>query len=412
MTTDVFFDRPNTNTATMDAKGVSTPAASHTPSIAPQNAPSHDEDALPAPTEPTEEAALAALDLGTNNCRLLIARPDAETFQVLDAFSRTVRLGEGLAATGALSESAMKRTIEALHICAAKMRRWHVKRARCVATEACRRAVNCEDFIQRTYQETGLVIQTISSEEEASLALSGCSPLLDHTKDRALVFDIGGGSTEISWLAVQQNAIPKTLDWISLPMGVVTLTEEFGGDLIETDVYANIVAMVNQHLSHFEQKNQIQQHIQADRVQMLGTSGTVTTLAGLHLGLPRYSRSRVDGSVLDFEHVEALSTKLAAMDFHQRASFPCIGPERADLVVSGCAILASIRQIWPVGSLRVADRGVREGILMALLEDGESGKFDVAQSFALDPAKAPSSRSRKRSRRGGKRRKRTFFSSQ
>ncbi|MGH6961645.1 MAG: Ppx/GppA family phosphatase, partial [Dongiaceae bacterium] len=309
------------------------------------------------------EATFAAIDLGTNNCRLLIARPNGHGFRVIDAFSRIVRLGEGLAMSGALSEDAMARAIEALKICAYKIERRAVTHARSVATEACRRAGNCAAFLARVRAETGIEIETISSAEEAVLAFKGCAPLLSVRRPRALVFDIGGGSTELGWLRLRSGRPPEIIDSLSIPFGVVNLTERYGGSCIAPEVYDAMVAEVAGRLEDFAVANGIDRRVAAGAVQMLGTSGTVTTLAGVHLGLSRYDRSVVDGCYLDFAAIQSVSRQLAAMTCEERSANPCIGPERADLVVAGCAVLEAICSLWPVGRLRVADRGVREGIL-------------------------------------------------
>jgi exopolyphosphatase/guanosine-5'-triphosphate,3'-diphosphate pyrophosphatase len=309
----------------------------------------------------------AAVDLGTNNCRLLVARPVDGGFRVIDAFSRVVRLGEGLAASGVLSESAMRRTLEALAICAAKMRRRGVTTARAVATEACRRAGNCGDFIERTHRATGLRLEIISSAEEARLALDGCAPLLTSDPPYALVFDIGGGSTELNWLEIDANKQVRVLGSVSLPCGVVTLSERHGSGRIGASGYECMVGEVGGLLEPFEAQHRIAAQVAQGMVQMLGTSGTVTTLAGVHLGLERYQRAVIDGYTLDFGAIAAVSRRLAEMDCADRAALPCIGPERADLVVAGCAILEAICRLWPVGRVRVADRGLREGILFRLM---------------------------------------------
>jgi exopolyphosphatase/guanosine-5'-triphosphate,3'-diphosphate pyrophosphatase len=311
----------------------------------------------------------AALDLGTNNCRLLVARGAGAGFRVIDAFSRIVRLGEGLGASGSLSEAAMERTLAALKVCAAKIAHRGVTRARYVATEACRKAANCDDFLARVRQTTGIAIETITTDEEARLAVAGCAPLLDRRQPYAIVFDIGGGSTELVW--VRLGAPPaggtEILGSISLPFGVVTFTERYGGDVISPDAYAAMVQEARDAMSAFARRFDIGKGLAGGGVQMLGSSGTVTTLGGIHLNLPRYIRSVVDGSMLNFAAIEAISARLAAMSCTEREAYPCIGTDRADLVVAGCAILAAICALWPVGQLRVADRGIREGILLSLL---------------------------------------------
>jgi exopolyphosphatase/guanosine-5'-triphosphate,3'-diphosphate pyrophosphatase len=311
----------------------------------------------------------AALDLGTNNCRLLVARANGGGFRVIDAFSRIVRLGEGVNATGVLSEAAILRTLDALKVCAAKIAHRGVTRARYVATEACRRAENCESFLDRVRQATGIAIETITTAEEARLAVNGCASLLDPTLPYAIVFDIGGGSTELVWLRLPADPArePEILGVVSLPFGVVTFTERYGGDAIAGEDYEAMVGEAQAAMAEFARRHDIAAVVAGGGVQMLGSSGTVTTLAGLHLGLSRYNRNVVDGSTLLFEDIRAVSRRLAAVDFAERAAHPCIGSERADLVVAGCAILEAICRLWPVGRLRVADRGVREGILFDLL---------------------------------------------
>jgi exopolyphosphatase/guanosine-5'-triphosphate,3'-diphosphate pyrophosphatase len=316
----------------------------------------------------------AALDLGTNNCRLLVARPATEGFRVIDAYSRIVRLGEGLSVSGQLSEAAMTRSLAALAACAGKMRRRRVTRLRAVATEACRRAVNGETFLERVREKTGLELEIISNSEEANLAHAGCAPLLDPCRRHALIFDIGGGSTELSWLELSgggkadRRPAPALRGWHSVPIGVVTLSEAFGGREIPAETYRRMVAEATAALAPFEARHGLADLAARSQMQMLGTSGTATTLAGVHKQLPRYDRSRVDGAYLRFGTVRALSRRLARMSYRERVAQPCVGRERADLVVAGCAILEAICRTWPVGRLRVADRGLREGILFNLMQ--------------------------------------------
>jgi exopolyphosphatase / guanosine-5'-triphosphate,3'-diphosphate pyrophosphatase len=313
-------------------------------------------------------AVYGALDLGTNNCRLLIARPSvAGGFRVIDAFSRIVRLGEGVSRTRLLSEDAMERTLGALRVCGSKLERRGVTTLRAVATEACRRARNCADFVERAASETGIRIEIITVEEEARLAVASCAPLLEPHMSRALVFDIGGGSTELMWLAVERNGRPRLIDQISVPHGVVCLSEEYGGDLVPKETYRSMVAKVAASIACFETRNRIGRHVDEGRVQMIGTSGTVTTLAGIHRGLPRYERSLIDGTWLEVAHARLVIDRLLDLDFASRAAYPCIGHERADLVIAGCAVLDAITDTWPVKRLRIADRGLREGILVDLI---------------------------------------------
>ena len=309
----------------------------------------------------------AAIDLGTNNCRLLIAEPLDSGFQVVDAFSRIVRLGEGVDSSGVLSEAAVDRTISALRVCAGKMRSARVDRARTVATEACRRAANGQGFLDRVKTETGIELEIIDPGEEAGLALAGCTPLIDPECRHALVFDIGGGSTELIWVEVVPGEDPRVLGWTSLSCGVVTLTERHGGDEISPDTYDDMVQFVTGLLHDFEAEHNIRDAIQADKAHLLGTSGTVTTLAAVHLGLPRYDRARVDGVWVDVAALDDVAEGLRGMSFEQRARNPCIRRARADLVVAGCAIMDAITGMWNMDRLRVADRGLREGMLTEMM---------------------------------------------
>jgi exopolyphosphatase / guanosine-5'-triphosphate,3'-diphosphate pyrophosphatase len=326
-----------------------------------------------APTGERGATTYAALDLGTNNCRLLMARAGGSGgFRVVEAFSRIVRLGEGLAATGRLSEAAMVRTIEALRICAERVAGRRVGAARYVATEACRRAENCAEFLARVRAATGIAMEIISSDEEVRLVVNGCAPLLDRRKPRALVFDIGGGSTELAWVAVPSDpaAAPIIDGSISIPQGVVTFADRYGGRELSAATYRAIVDEMRQNLAAFAERFDIGRHIRAGEVQMLGSSGTVTILSALYLNLPRYIRARVDGTALDFAAIARVTRQLVAMAYADRAAHPCIGQDRADLVLAGCAILEAICSLWPIGRLAVADRGIREGILMNLVGAG------------------------------------------
>jgi len=312
----------------------------------------------------------SAIDLGTNNCRLLIARPTHSGFRVIDAFSRIVRLGEGVGASGSLSEAAMGRTIEALKVCSEKLARRNVTCMRHVATEACRVADNSDEFVARVKAETGINLDVITAGEEARLAVMGCQSLIAPGNQNALVFDIGGGSTELIWVRVKEGRASEIRGWMSIPWGVVNLSEKFGApkSTMAQSQYQEMVSTVCGHLQSFEDAHLISDVVARRRTQLLGTSGTVTTLASLHLKLPRYIRDQVDGSWMKSADIKSLSREVANMTHAERSAQPCIGAERADLVVAGCAILEGILGMWNVPSLRVADRGIREGILRGLME--------------------------------------------
>lgn len=324
-----------------------------------------------------------ALDLGTNNCRLLLARPTRRGFRVVDSFSRIIRLGEGVSKSGTLSEPAMRRTLDALKVCSAKLERHGVRRFRLVATEACRGATNGQEFLNRVKERLGLEFEVLTPEAEARLAVSGCSSLIDDRSEYVLVFDIGGGSSELIWLNLTERVRAKgrgferfdaqnhIAAWTSLPVGVVTLAERFGGRYVTLDLFEAMVDHVRELLRPFEEKHQFAAAIRTRPAYLLGTSGTVTTIAGIQMKLPRYDRNRVDGCWLNVTDARDITYGLVNSSYEERVAQPCIGRDRADLVLAGCAILEALIQLWPCERLRVADRGLREGILATLMmEDG------------------------------------------
>lgn len=298
---------------------------------------------------------------------------------MLDGFTRIVRLGEGLSATGRLSDAAMERTIEALKQCRNKLREHEPARMRLIATEACRTASNGESFIARVKEEVGLELEIVDRQTEAALAVTGCADLIEEASDGALMFDIGGGSSELAWLDFRggrpkrQGRMSSSIrSWQSLPVGVVSIAEKFGGVDVTPEVFEAMVSFVTAHLREFRGRGKLRQMIADHPVHLIGTSGTVTTLAGLHLGLERYERQKVDGLWMNRAEVDATMKALLAMPFDRRVAHACIGRDRADLVLPGCAIFEAIRREWPAERVRVADRGLREGILISLIDEDRS----------------------------------------
>jgi exopolyphosphatase/guanosine-5'-triphosphate,3'-diphosphate pyrophosphatase len=299
-----------------------------------------------------------------------VARPVRDGFRVIDAFSRIIRLGEGMAASGRLGEAAIGRAVEALSICRDKMRNRAVSRARLIATEACRSAANGAEFRERVKHEVGLELEIVDRQTEAELAAIGCTPLMDPACDGVILFDIGGGSSEIVRLGRNHSAdggppVPSIRGWASLPLGVVSLAERYGGVKVDHALYEAMTDEVESHVRQFAAEYCA--GLDLARTHLLGTSGTVTTIAGLHLRLKRYDRRQVDGCWMHDAQVQAVLDELRAMSYDERVASPCIGAERADLVLAGCAILDGIRRVFPCERLRVADRGLREGMLVELM---------------------------------------------
>jgi exopolyphosphatase/guanosine-5'-triphosphate,3'-diphosphate pyrophosphatase len=332
-----------------------------------------------APAGRLDPPCFAALDLGTNNCRLLIATPTGKSFRIVEAFSRIVRLGDGLSRTGRLDSDAMARAMAALKVCADRVRRRHVVKIRAVATQACRAAENGPEFVAAVERETGLKLQIIKPEEEARLSVAGCLNLLDYDASAALVVDVGGGSTELSWVDLTDPDFRRAPGlgnmpvraWVSTPIGVVTLAERFPEPTPASQAWFRaMVEHVKAEIGAFGGAESFRPVFEAGRAQLIGTSGAITSLAGMHLGLKRYERAKVDGLWLRRGDCEAAADKLMALDLAARTAEPCIGRDRADLVLAGAAILQAVQELWPCERVRVADRGLREGILLSLVAEG------------------------------------------
>ncbi|OUI83502.1 exopolyphosphatase [Gluconobacter sp. DsW_056] len=315
-----------------------------------------------------------AIDLGTNNCRLMIAAGTPTGFRVVDSFNRSVRLGEGLRASGRLAEDSMKRALDALRVCAERMRQWPLVHVRAVATEACRQAANGREFLARVQHETGLTIDIITAREEAELALESCSPLFRQPEhrpvhaDRGVLFDIGGGSTEVAWVRIDPERQTQTLiGTTSVPVGVITLQEMFGEG--HGSSYETMVSHVQEYLKGFENVHRIRREVTHGKTRLIGTSGTVTTLAGVALSLPRYNRAAIDGLTLPGHSMMDAIGSLRGLDHDELAEHPCVGAERMKFVLPGCAIFEAIHRLWPVEDVTIADRGLRDGMLLRMARD-------------------------------------------
>lgn len=354
-------------------------------------------DALPDAVEPTvskkkgSRQLYAALDLGTNSCRMLIAQPKGDQFRVIDSFSKSVQLGAGLESSGRLSRASMNRTISAIRVCQQKLRRHKVKRMRLVATEACRRAGNGAVFMRQIKRETGLQLEIIAAQEEARLAMISCAPLVSPRAEQVLVVDIGGGSTELVWIDIGQVApekraqaimgvkqgfagadetagAAKIIDWISVPLGVATLRDQFIDVEDDAGRFALMSLSFEEQLEAFVPYDAVHD---MDGFQMIGTSGTITTVAASHLGLKRYDRTKVDGLRMTSDQIHRVIEGYLRLGPDGRRDDPRIGKDRQALIMSGAAILQALIRTWPTNRLSVADRGLREGLLYAQMnEDG------------------------------------------
>ena len=367
-------ERPREGDASPD------PVERESGSRGPDSSPSH---------KPGSGTLYAALDLGTNSCRMLIAQPKGSQFTVVDSFSKTVQLGVGLEASGRLSRASMIRTVQALRICQKKIERHGVRRMRLVATEACRRARNARDFIRQVRRETGLQLDVITPEEEARLAVISCAPLVHRKTEQLLVVDIGGGSTELVWIDLssvppedrpraimglhtgfdaQPEGGARVVDWISVPLGVATLRDQFGDVDDDAARFALMSWFFEEQLASFSPYNAQQRR---EGFQIIGTSGTVTTVAASFLGLRRYDRTKVDGLQMTSDQIDSVIRDYLSLGPEGRRTDPRIGRDRHALIMSGAAILQALMRIWPTDRLSVADRGLREGLLYAqMTRDG------------------------------------------
>ncbi len=332
--------------------------------------------------EPVTQPNYAAIDLGTNSCRLVIATPTPSSFRIVETFSKITRLGEGIINNNELSKAAIKRTVAALKVCAGVLAEYApICKSRYVATAACRRALNCKPFLELVKRETGLNIEIISSKEESRLAVVGCIPLLSRNIKRVLVFDIGGGSTEISLARTTNSGNTFIEGYISLPYGVVTISEAFPSQDMTKLAYDTIIERTHKILSEFEERHHIKEAISNQEIQIIGTSGTVTVLGAVHLNLPRYNRSAVDGIAMSKQDVERTIAKIKRLGDEGRKKHPCIGAQKADLTMAGCAIIEALMSFWPISEITVADRGIREGILLDMMHTQRKRRFKPRYPF-------------------------------
>ncbi|GBQ91956.1 exopolyphosphatase [Asaia krungthepensis NRIC 0535] len=317
----------------------------------------------------------------------MIARRTTHGMQIVDRQNRMVCLGEGLIETGELSSHAMDRAVRTLEAYAARMDGLAALQVRAVATEACRRAMNRDVFLSRVQAETGLSLEIISPREEVELAVEGCRALLHRNPrggKRAIVFDIGGGSTEVAWLRLTPDTHDhEVVSLVSLPFGVVTLAEHFGhrrngGSPGTVASYEDMVRLVQQPLLAFERVHQISREMQRGDVQMLGTSGTVTTLASMAQNLERYNRHAVDGFLLNSTAAHDAMALVRSTAQGGQAAPAGLSPDRQHYMLPGCAIFDAIHRIWPAEQIIVADRGLRDGMVARMASETRNNPYMAA----------------------------------
>lgn len=341
----------------------------------------------------------AAIDLGTNSCRLVIATPTPTSFRIVETFSKITRLGEGIIQENELSRAAIKRTVAALKVCSGVLNEYApIYCSRFVATAACRRAVNSDIFFEIVRKETGLNLEMISSKEESRLAVVGCVPLLNRNIQRTLVFDIGGGSTEISLARVTSNGKTFIEGFVSLPYGVVTVSEAFPSKEMTSLAYNTVIERTHKLLKDFDEKYNIFEAIKNQEIQVIGTSGTVTVLGAVHLNLPRYNRSAVDGISITKQDIERAMSKIKRLGDDGRKRHPCIGAQKADLTMAGCAILEALCSFWPIAEITVADRGIREGILLDMIHSQKANPHQHNHNYKKKKSRHPYNRGKNRNK--------------
>ena len=349
---------------------------------------------------PFSSRRAAVIDLGTNNCRLLIAESSSKTsrgrrsadFRIIDSFSRIVRLGEGLSKSGVLNPDAMDRTVAALKICAQKIKRSGARDVRAVATQACRQAANGSDFLERVAAETGIYLKTINPLQEVQLGVASAMPLLQRRWPYALVFDVGGGSTEVSFLQFKPGQGFRLIDSLSVPLGVVSLAEDYGDpdQDLGADQFAMMQDQVERQFAPFAQTHDIRTMQQHHEIQTVGMSGTVTTVKALDLGLPSYDRRKVDRTLFDMAHLQNICEGLIAGGNAGLISNGCIGSDRADLVLPGIAILQALGNVFGFERLLVLDRGLREGLLHQIFSKKRRARRRGASGGPQNPSGNPS----------------------
>lgn len=309
----------------------------------------------------------AAIDLGSRNCRTIVGcQSKAGAFEYIETYSKSVSLADGVAASKKLSRKSMDRTIEALAFCSKVLSRYAGLTYLAVATDAMRRAENASVFIKRVKRELGLIISIITPQEEAYYAALGCIEVLSLETEIFVVFDIGGGSSEIALCRQKSDKDIELIDSLSIPYGVINLLES--KDHLTFSGYSNLVQKISDLSRDF--LNQYATTLDfVNNFQCIGTSGTTTTVAALNMNLRFYDREKINDSILQFSEILKTVHYVQSLSEDERKLHPYISQSNEDLVLGGLTILEGIVRGLPASTITVTDRGVRDGVVYALTHD-------------------------------------------
>ena len=295
----------------------------------------------------------AAIDLGSTNCRLVIVDIIEDKYKIICSFSEILNLGRNLSFSNEFNDEIIEKTIEIFKIISQKLKYYNVLSYRCVATEACRQSINSDELVKRIHERTNIEIEIIPSKEEARLCLKSCLNHNVNLNDFNLVFDIGGGSTEIIIFdSIYSN---KDFDFLSIPIGVINFSEKVS--LFKTE---KVLGQLEKQMMFFSKKKKIHN----EPISIIGSCGTVTTLCAIHLKLNYYQKSLVDNTLLEIEDLKQTCNFVKRLSSEEKEKHPCIGPQRINLLDNGILILEKILESWPVKRILVSDRGLREGIIL------------------------------------------------
>lgn len=309
-------------------------------------------------------SVFASIDLGTNTVRLLVVTGNSKGFTTLHSNQLITRLGEGLSHSGILKDIAMERTIKAVLDFKREASKYSPFAIWVAATSAVREAKNRNEFIEKIREVTGLELEVIPWEEEARRTLLGVFSGLDGNIKKAIVFDIGGGSTEYI-LTVDKRLVKS----VGTALGVVHLSEKYiRKDPVDDGELIILESVITNKIRNV--KSQLHDVLcTMHDVRLIGTAGTVTTIAALDLNLHPYDPAKVNGYVLNIENVKEILKKLKNMTLEERRNIPALESGREDLIIPGAVIVIKTMEIFGFNEMIVSDYGLREGIILAKMSE-------------------------------------------